>query len=206
MPSGSTLAVFIAASYALAIVPGPAVAYIVNRSLAQGRRAGMVSALGIAAGGAIHVLAAAIGVSALLASSAIAFSIVKYVGAAYLVYLGWRSLRSGGVMVDMRLQASSQRRIFTQGLVVNVLNPKTALFFLSFFPQFIHPDSGPVLGQMLLLGTVFVLAALSSDLLYATAAGSIRKALERKRGLRNANRWVTSGVFFGLGAAAALGE
>jgi threonine/homoserine/homoserine lactone efflux protein len=206
MPSASTLAVFLLASYALAIVPGPAVVYIVNRSLAQGRRAGAVSALGVATGGTVHVLAAAVGVSAVLASSAVAFAIVKYAGAAYLVYLGIRALRSTGTMIDMRLSRSSLRRIFTQGVVVNVLNPKTALFFLSFFPQFIDPDAGPVLSQMLVLGSVFIMAALSSDLLYAAAAGTIRHALERRPRLRKSNRWVTAGVFFSLGAAAAFGE
>lgn len=197
---------FVLASYALAIVPGPAVAYIVNRSLAQGRRAGVVSALGIAAGGTVHVVAAAVGVSAVLASSALAFSIIKYAGAAYLLYLGIRALRSEGAVIDLRLNRSSLRKIFTQGVVVNILNPKTALFFLSFFPQFVDPDRGAVLPQMLVLGSVFIVAALSSDLLYAVAAGTIRAALERRPALRRCNRWVTAGIFFGLGAAAALGD
>lgn len=206
MPTASTFAVFLFASYALAIVPGPAVVYIVNRSLSQGRRAGVVSACGIAAGGTMHVLGAAIGVSAVLASSAIAFAVVKYVGAAYLIFLGFKALRSPGTMIDMRFTRSSLRRIFGQGVVVNVLNPKTALFFLSFFPQFIDPEAGPVLPQMLVLGTVFIAAALSSDLLYATAAGAIRNMLERRPRLRKSNRWVTAGIFFGLGAAAAFSE
>lgn len=206
MPSPSTLAVFLAASYALAIVPGPAVAYIVNRSLAQGRRAGAVSALGIAAGGTVHVIAATVGLSALLASSAIAFSIVKYAGAVYLVYLGWRALRASGSMARLAVERSSLTRIFRQGLVVNILNPKTALFFLSFFPQFIRPEAGPVVSQMLLLGAVFIVAALSSDLLYALAAGTIRSALDRRPALRAANRWVTSTIFFGLGAVTAFSK
>ncbi len=206
MPSPSTLAVFLAASYALAIVPGPAVAYIVNRSLAQGRRAGAVSALGIATGGTVHVIAATVGLSALLASSAIAFSIVKYAGAAYLVFLGWRALRASGSMAEVAVRRSSLTQIFRQGLVVNILNPKTALFFLSFFPQFIHPGSGSVVSQMLVLGGVFILAALSSDLLYALAAGTIRGALDRRPNLRTAKRWVTSTIFFGLGAVAAFSE
>jgi threonine/homoserine/homoserine lactone efflux protein len=206
MPSASTLAVFLLASYALAIVPGPAVVYIVNRSLSQGRRAGVVSAVGIATGGSVHVLAAAVGISAVLASSAVAFALVKYAGAAYLVYLGIRAMRSTGTMIDLKLTRSSLRRIFTQGVVVNVLNPKTALFFLSFVPQFIDPEAGAILPQMLVLGSVFIAAALSSDLLYAVAAGTMRKALDRRPGLRNANRWITAGIFFGLGAAAALAD
>jgi threonine/homoserine/homoserine lactone efflux protein len=206
MPSASTLAVFLLASYGLAIVPGPAVVYIVNRSLSQGRRAGVVSALGIAIGGSVHVLAAAVGISAVLASSAVAFAVVKYAGAAYLIFLGFRALRSDGTMIDLRLTRSSLRRILTQGVVVNVLNPKTALFFLSFFPQFIDPEAGPILPQMLILGSVFIAAALSSDLLYAVAAGTIREALERRPGLRGGSRWVTAGIFFGLGAASALAD
>ncbi len=206
MPSSSTLALFLAASYALAIVPGPAVAYIVNRSLAQGRRAGAVSAFGIAAGGTVHVVAATVGLSALLASSAVAFSIVKYAGAAYLVYLGWRALRANGSTAAVTVERSSLTQVFRQGLIVNVLNPKTALFFLSFFPQFIHPESGSVVSQMLVLGSVFILAALSSDLLYALVAGTIRRALDRRPGVRTAHRWVTSSIFFGLGAVAAFSE
>ena len=206
MPTPSTFAVFLVASYALAVVPGPAVIYIVNRSLAQGRRAGVVSAFGIAMGGTLHVLGAAVGLSAVLASSAVAFTLIKYTGAAYLVYLGIKALRSSGTMIDLKLNRSSLRRVFSQGVVVNVLNPKTALFFLSFFPQFIDPAAGPVLSQMLVLGTVFVLAALSSDLLYAAAAGSIRSLLDRRPVLRKSNRWATASIFFGLGAAAAVGD
>lgn len=204
MPTAPTLLVFLLASYALAVVPGPAVLYIVNRSLGQGRRAGVYSALGIATGGVVHVLAAAAGLSAVLASSAIAFSVVKYAGAAYLVYLGMRALRSG----DLALQpvATSNRRAFGQGVVVNVLNPKTALFFLSFFPQFIHPEDGRVVAQMLALGAVFITAALSSDLVYAVAAGSIRRLLLSHPPLRRAHRYVNAAVFFGLGGFAALAE
>jgi threonine/homoserine/homoserine lactone efflux protein len=204
MPTTSTLVLFVLASYALAIVPGPAVIYIVNRSLGQGRRVGVYSALGIATGGLAHVLAAAVGLSAILTASALAFSVVKYAGAAYLVYLGVKALRAGDLALGTAAAEVSHRRAFGQGVVVNVLNPKTALFFLSFFPQFIHPEIGPVATQMVVLGLVFIVAALSSDLVYAIAAGSIRRVLVQSRRARTAHRYVTAGVFFGLGATAAL--
>jgi threonine/homoserine/homoserine lactone efflux protein len=203
MPSAGTFALFVAASYALAIVPGPAVIYIVNRSLAQGRRAGMLSATGIATGGLVHVVAAALGLSALLASSAIAFALVKYAGAAYLLYLGVRAYRSGELPLDVGPAPASNGRIFRQGVVVNVLNPKTALFFLSFFPQFIHPERGPILSQMLALGLLFIICALSSDMLYAIGASGIRSALSRRPAVRRAHRYVTAGIFIGLGVLAA---
>lgn len=206
MPPTPTLLVFVLASYALAVVPGPAVVYIVNRSLAQGRRVGVYSALGIATGGLAHVLAAAVGLSAILTASALAFSIVKYTGAGYLVYLGVRALRSGEVPLEAAMPEVSHQRAFGQGVVVNVLNPKTALFFLSFFPQFIHPGVGPVATQMVILGLVFIATALSSDLIYALAAGWIRRLLVRSGQARTAHRYVTAGVFFGLGATSALSK
>jgi threonine/homoserine/homoserine lactone efflux protein len=206
MPTSSTLMVFIVASYALAIVPGPAVVYIVNRSVAQGRKAGVYSALGIAAGGTVHVLAAALGVSAVLASSAVAFGLVKWAGAAYLIFLGFRSLRSADLVLDNPIPPVGNRRAFGQGMIVNILNPKTALFFLSYFPQFVHPENGPVVNQMVVLGVVFLLAALSSDLVYALAAGSLSRLLRSRREARQAQRVVTATVFFGLGAAAAFTE
>jgi threonine/homoserine/homoserine lactone efflux protein len=206
MPTAPTLFLFVLASYALAVVPGPAVVYIVNRSLAQGRRVGVYSALGIATGGLAHVLAAAVGLSAILTASALAFSIVKYAGAGYLVYLGVRALRSGEVPLEAAATEVSQRRAFGQGIVVNVLNPKTGLFFLSFFPQFIHPEVGPVAIQMVILGSVFIAAALSSDLIYALAAGWIRRLLVRSGRARTAHRYVTAAVFVGLGATSALSK
>jgi threonine/homoserine/homoserine lactone efflux protein len=201
-----TLVVFVLASYALALVPGPAVIYIVNRSLAQGPRAGVVSALGIATGGLVHVAAAALGMSALLASSAVAFSIVKYAGAAYLVYLGIRALRNGDLPLDEAVPMLGARRVFGQGVVVNVLNPKTALFFLSFFPQFVHPERGSVPLQMALLGVVFITAAFSSDLVYALSAAGLRRIVLRSPRVRRSHRYVSASIFLGLGVAAATAE
>src|SRR6478735_12710079 len=145
MPSSSTLAVFCAAALALVVVPGPAVTYIVTQSIDKGRSAGLASAFGVATGGLVHVAAAVVGLSALLASSATAFTIVKFVGAAYLIVIGIRRLlarHEDALEPEISTTPGSPRRLFAQGAVVNVLNPKTALFFLAFLPQFVNPDRG----------------------------------------------------------------
>jgi threonine/homoserine/homoserine lactone efflux protein len=207
VPEPHTLAVFALAAIALAAVPGPAVLYIVARSVGGGRAAGLFSALGVATGGAVHVAAAAIGLSSLLVSSALAFEIVKYAGAAYLVFLGLRRLLAreerdrvegaGG-------PARSPWSLFRQGVVVNVLNPKTAIFFLAFLPQFIDPHGGAVPGQIAILGLVFVAIALASDSAYALAAGTAGGLLRGSRRYLQAERWVSGSVFVGLGLATAF--
>jgi threonine/homoserine/homoserine lactone efflux protein len=205
IPEGGTLALFAVAALALVIVPGPAVLYVVAQSVEHGRRAGVVSALGIQTGGLVHVLAAAIGLSSLLVSSALAFEVVKYAGAAYLVYLGVRRLLARaepaeGAAPRMR----SLRRVFTRGIVVNVLNPKTALFFFAFLPQFVDPDTGHAVAQMLVLGLVFLVIAMLSDGTYALLAGTAARRLRGSRAYGRAERWVSGTVFLGLGVATAL--
>jgi threonine/homoserine/homoserine lactone efflux protein len=206
MPDASTFLLFAAASLAFLAIPGPSVFYIVTRSLAQGRRAGVRSMLGVQAGGLVHVVAAAFGVSALIASSATAFTIVKYTGAAYLILLGVRKLRSRGEedeAPELRAEVSAGR-LFWQGVVVNVLNPKTALFFLAFLPQFVDPSAGPVAPQMLVLGTMLVGLGVMSDGTYALlAAGAGRKLRETAAARRRLDR-LSGGVFIGLGLVAAL--
>ena len=198
----STLALFCAAALALAVVPGPAVLYIVARSVDQGRLAGVVSALGICVGGLVHVLAATIGLSSLLASSATAFTIVKYLGAAYLVFLGIRRLLTNETLENDFIRIPrSRRRLFVDGVAVNVLNPKTALFFIAFLPQFVDPDAGAVTLQIFALGLVFVVIALSSDTLWALAAGTAGVWLRRNRWYLGVKRWVTGIVFVGLGVS-----
>jgi threonine/homoserine/homoserine lactone efflux protein len=195
-----TLALFMLASLALAIVPGPAVLYIVAQSVDQGRFAGLVSALGISVGGLVHVVAATIGLSSLLASSATAFTIVKYAGAAYLIVLGVRRLLTREELEDEVARAPrSRRRLFVDGVVVNVLNPKTALFFLAFLPQFVDPGSGVASLQILALGLIFVAIAFCSDSLWALAAGTLGTWLRRSRWYLGVKRWVTGTVFVGLG-------
>jgi len=205
MPDASTFLLFAAASLAFLAIPGPSVFYIVTRSLAQGRRAGVTSMLGVQAGGLVHVVAAAIGVSALIASSATAFTIVKYAGAAYLILLGIRKLRSRGEAEELELGGpASGRRLFWQGAVVNLLNPKTALFFLAFLPQFVDPSAGPVAPQMLVLGTLLVGLGVVSDGTYAlVAAGAGRRLRETARARRALDR-LSGGVFISLGLVAAL--
>ncbi|HSC91802.1 MAG TPA: LysE family translocator [Gaiellaceae bacterium] len=200
MPDPTTLAVFTAAALALIVVPGPAVLYIVARSIDGGRRAGLVSALGIATGGLVHVTAAAVGLSGLVLSSATAFTAVKYAGAAYLVVLGIRRLLERD---DARIELRERRlrRVYGQGVVVNVLNPKTALFFFAFLPQFVDVDAGHVTLQLIVLGLVFVVLAVVSDSGWALVAGSGAGWLRRHLSLQ---RWVSGSVFIGLGLATAV--
>jgi threonine/homoserine/homoserine lactone efflux protein len=181
------------------------VLYIVARSVEQGRWAGLVSALGVHVGTLVHVAAAALGVSALLASSALAFDVVKYLGAAYLVYLGVRKLLGRDRRADGEVPAPlSLRRLFVQGMVVNVLNPKTALFFLAFLPQFVDPSKGAVGVQILILGLIFVVLGVISDGLYAVVAGTAGGWLQRDGRLLGLECYVSGGVFIGLGVTAAL--
>jgi threonine/homoserine/homoserine lactone efflux protein len=207
VPDPSTLAFFSAAALALIVVPGPAVLYIVAQAIDRGRVAGVVSALGISAGGLVHVLAAAVGLSALIVSSATAFTVVKYAGAAYLIVLGLRRLLSRddehGAVAEARRERSL-RRTFWQGALVNVLNPKTALFFLAFLPQFVDVDQGHVAVQVAMLGLLFVTLALVSDSVWGLAAGSAAGWLRVRPGVLRAQRWTSGGVMVGLGVAAAL--
>jgi threonine/homoserine/homoserine lactone efflux protein len=204
-PEASMLGLFVAAAVVLLITPGPAVLYIVTRSVEQGRLAGLVSALGVHVGTLVHVAAAALGVSALLVSSALAFDIVKYLGAMYLVYIGVRKLvgwdqPAGGQALAPR----SLQRLFGQGVVVNILNPKTALFFLAFLPQFVDVSKGAVGFQILVLGLIFVALGVLSDGLYAVAAGTAGGWLKRDGRILRAERYVGGTVFVGLGVTAAL--
>ena len=176
----STLGLFVIAAVTLIIIPGPAVLYIMARSIDQGKKAGLVSALGVSLGGSVHVLAGAIGVSAILMTSATAFNIVKYLGAAYLVYLGCKTLFSTSDRTTSEMTQAPRKtlvKIFYQSALVEVMNPKTALFFLAFFPQFISPSAGSVTVQFFLLGTIFIILALICDGLYAVLAASIRQRI-----------------------------
>jgi threonine/homoserine/homoserine lactone efflux protein len=207
MPDASTLAVFAAAALLLAVMPGPAVLYIVSRSVEQGRSAGLVSALGVATGGTVHMVAAAVGLSSLLLASATAFTAVKYVGAAYLVYLGVRTLVRRESLGQLgRARNHSRRRIYTEGVVVNILNPKTALFFFAFLPQFVDPDGVAPAVQMAVLGAIFVTLALASDSLWALAAGTVAHRLTRSERLQTWRRRLSGAVLIGLGVTAALAE
>jgi len=191
------------AALALLAIPGPAVLYIVFQSAEQGRRVGLASVAGVHLGTLVHVAAAAAGLSAVIVASSLAFSVVKYAGAAYLVYLGIRKLleRSDEMRIERRREPL--RRAFMRGTIVNALNPKTALFFLAFLPQFVAPDRGGVWSQALVLGFVFVGLGLVTDSLYALAAGTVGGRLRRRR---NAVRYGSGIVFIALGATAALAK
>jgi threonine/homoserine/homoserine lactone efflux protein len=204
-PEWSTLGIFTVAALVLLLTPGPAVLYIVARSIDQGRRAGLVSVLGVHVGTLGHVAAATAGLSALLATSATAFSVVKYVGAAYLVYLGLRRLldRTAATTPTER-PVRPLRRAFLDGVVVNVLNPKTALFFLAFLPQFVDVSRGGVGAQILFLGLFFVMLGTITDGLYAISAGAAAAWLRRSPRFLASERWVSGSMYVGLGVAAAL--
>jgi threonine/homoserine/homoserine lactone efflux protein len=205
MPTASTIALFLLAATALAIVPGPAVAYIVTQSIDQGRRAGLVSALGVASGGLVHVAAATVGLSALIASSATAFTVVKLVGAAYLIVVGIRRILAGdSEETEPRALRAPLRRIYRQGVIVNVLNPKTALFFLAFLPQFVDSNRGAVWPQVAVLGVIFVSVAVLSDLTYALVSDAIAGRIRRTGTGAKVRRWLTGGVFVALGVTAAV--
>jgi threonine/homoserine/homoserine lactone efflux protein len=204
IPDASTLALFVAAALVLLLVPGPAVLYIVARSIDQGRTAGLVSVLGVHLGSLVHVAAAAIGISSLVVSSAVAFGAVKYAGAAYLVYLGVRALLSREEPGEVEVRAAPLGSLLRQGALVNILNPKTALFFLAFLPQFVDPAAGYVALQLTFFGLVFVALGLVTDGLYALAAGTAGNLLRTSRAFAGARRWVSGTVFIGLGLATAL--
>ena len=203
MPTLSTVLAFAAASLALLLIPGPAVLYVLNRSVSDGRRVGLAAVAGLELGNLVHVLAAAAGLSAVLATSAAAFNAVKWLGVAYLVYVGLRTLIRPPVAIDADRPGISPRRAFTQGIVVNVLNPKVALFFLSFLPQFIHPTDGRVGTQALVLGLVFVTIGCITDSTYSLVASTLRSALLGGRTLPFIRRYVAGTVFIGLGLVAA---
>jgi threonine/homoserine/homoserine lactone efflux protein len=205
MPDLSKLPLFFLASIVLLLTPGPAVLYIIARSLNQGRVAGLVSVLSIELGNMFHVAAATLGLSALLFSSPWAFMAVKYLGAAYLVYLGLHQfLLHKKSPQGTGLKPQSLCRVFSQGVIVAVFNPKTALFFLAFLPQFVNPTQGQVAGQMLALGCIFVLMAIVSDGLYALLAGALRQWLQGSQRFLYAQYYLTAIVYIGLGFVAAF--
>jgi len=205
VPDVSHIGVFIGAAIALLLTPGPAVLYIVTRSVEQGRAAGLVSVVGICSGTLVHVVAATLGLSALLVSSARAFTTVRYAGAAYLIVLGIQTLaRRPPPVADIAIERAALRSVFTQGVIVNVLNPHTALFFFAFLPQFVNPSRGHVPAQMLALGLLFVGLSATTDSGWAIAAGTAGDWIRRHPRFTAGQRYVTGGALIGLGAAAAF--
>jgi threonine/homoserine/homoserine lactone efflux protein len=204
--SYSSLLLFVTGAAILLVIPGPAVTYVISRSIGHGRAAGLISVMGIVTGTLCHVVAAALGISALLASSAVAFQFVKYLGAAYLIYLGIKTLRRNDEqLVTGDTGETKLIRIYGQGLLVNLLNPKTALFFLAFLPQFVDPGRGHVTLQILQLGILFALMGWCSDSVYAViAAGTVAERIRGSLRLRRAQRNVSGGALIALGLASAF--
>jgi threonine/homoserine/homoserine lactone efflux protein len=205
IPDPPAIGLFVAAALALLLVPGPAVLYVVARSIQQGRRAGLASVVGIHVGTLVHIAAATVGLSALIVSSAVAFTAVKIAGAVYLVGLGLWTLFSRSAETEVALGGErSLRRAFAQGIVVNVLNPKTAIFFLAFLPQFVDTDAAHPAVQIAFLGVLFALLGLVTDSLWALAAGTARGVLQRSRRVVTAQRYVAGSVYIGLGVLTAF--
>lgn len=207
MPDPHALLLFVTAGLLLNITPGPDVLYIVGRSLAQGRTAGVISALGIAAGCLFHVTAAAFGLSAIVSALPVAYDAIRYAGAAYLVWLGLKALGSRGMSFEPRGQGrASLTAIFRQGMLTNILNPKVALFFVAFLPQFTDAARGPLQLQFLALGLIFVVNGLIVCLGYALAAGWLGDWLRTRPGVSTWLGRAMGGLFVGLGVRLALGE
>jgi threonine/homoserine/homoserine lactone efflux protein len=206
IPNAASLGLFAAAAILLLLTPGPAVLYIVARSVEQGRVAGLISVCGITSGTFVHIAAAALGLSALLASSALAFAVVKYAGAAYLIYIGVRRIlsRDDAPAAQLELPRRSLGRLYRDGFIVNLLNPKTALFFVAFLPQFVDPARGAVAFQVAFLGVMFAAMGFVSDGVYALAAGTAGRWVKRNNHYLRWERYVTGTVFIGLGVTAAF--
>jgi threonine/homoserine/homoserine lactone efflux protein len=205
MPSLSTYAVFLATAMALLAIPGPAVLYVVTRSIEMGRAGGIASVAGITSGTVVHVALATAGLSSLILASRVAFDAVKYVGAAYLIALGVRRLLTRAAEEpDEERAPRTVRRAYTQGIVVNLTNPKTIVFIFAFIPQFVDPNARHVWLQVLMLGISFACLGFLSDSLYAIAAGTVAERLRGSRGITRFQRWFGGSVLVGLGVAAAV--
>jgi threonine/homoserine/homoserine lactone efflux protein len=206
LPTWPLLSAFLVASLILAVTPGPGVFYIVMRSVAQGRRSGLASVAGVALGNLGNAIGASVGLAALFAVSSAAFTVVKYAGALYLLYLGVEAMRARRYNDAIPVAAPGPLgQVFRDGFVVALLNPKTALFFTAFLPQFMRTDVEPIV-QSILLGSLFVGIAAITDTAYAVAAGAVAPALGRARGIRAFGRYLTGGAFIGLAVFTAFAE
>lgn len=207
MPGLATLAVFLLASFVLAITPGPSLLCVLTNSIVQGRKAGIISSLGAAAGMALHIFAVAFGLSALLLAVPLAFELVKIAGAAYLVYLGIKTiLTKTSLHAETSVRYLTPGQIFRQGALSGILNPKAALFFLAFLPQFVDQTQGNVTLQILLLGFLFSLVCTIVSIGFALIASIATNWLRGRRTLSNIQRWATGLIFIAFGAQIALAE
>jgi threonine/homoserine/homoserine lactone efflux protein len=200
MPEKAAFLTFLVAALTLNIAPGPDMLYVIGRSVGQGCKAGVVSALGIFAGCWVHILAAAVGIAALLRSSPLAFNIVRYAGAGYLLYLGVRIVLQRSQLETRELPQESLGKIFRQGVITNALNPKVALFFLAFLPQFVDSTRGSAALQIVLLGLIFDAGGTVVNIVVAYAGGTAGELLHRSPRLARIQKWLTGLMFVGLGA------
>lgn len=201
----SQVAIFIAGAFIIIVIPGPNIFYLIARSIHQGRLAGLVSVLGIEAATLVHICAATLGLTTLLLSSALAFSIIKYAGAAYLIYLGVRKLVERQEEQPEAIKTTEGlRRIFIQGFIVNLLNPKTAMFFLAFLPQFVDPSHGNATVQILAFGAILVLLAIAVEVVYVLFSSHLRSWLKGNYQYRKSRRYIAGGAYIGLGLTTAL--
>jgi threonine/homoserine/homoserine lactone efflux protein len=206
MFDATTFLLFVLAALGLLLIPGPAVLYIVARSIEQGRRAGVLSAVAIGLGNLAQASAASLGLSALILSSAVVFTIIKFAGAAYLIVIGIRTLLSRPAKISDESDARSMKRVASQGFIVALLNPKTALFFLAFLPQFIQPARGNIAAQTLSLGITFVVLGIVTDSAYAMLSGSLGHWLRNHMKFLRAQRYFSGGIYVALGIGTALSD
>ncbi|MGZ4872440.1 MAG: LysE family translocator [Candidatus Angelobacter sp.] len=199
MPEQTAFLTFLVAALALNLAPGPDMLYVIGRSVGQGRKAGIVSSLGVFVGCWAHILAAAFGIAALLRSSPVAFNVVRYAGTAYLIYLGFRMLMQKTDLASQQLKAESLTSVFRQGVITNMLNPKVAIFFLAFLPQFIDARHGSVALQIVLLGLIFNVGGTLVNLAVAYAGGTLGELLRRNQRIARLQRRFTGLIFVGLG-------
>ncbi len=205
MPDPTSFGIFLSAAFVLAVTPGPGIFYVLTRSLKGGRGEGYASSFGTAIGGMFHVLAAGLGLSAILSTSAFAFTVVKFAGAGYLIYLGIRTIMGSDELPDDEEAdyATDFKQVLSQGIMTEALNPKTAIFFLAFIPQFINPND-VIVTQFILLGSISVLMNTTADIVVATMAGPIGTQLKKRAGLRKGQKLFTGTGLIALGAYVAL--
>jgi threonine/homoserine/homoserine lactone efflux protein len=207
MPSTHNIVLFMVSALALNLSPGPSILYILSRSIGQGREAGLLSVFGLATATLIHAVAMALGLSTLFLYSPLAFAVVKYLGAAYLIYLGIGALLSRGTLQPVAAAAPLSRgAIYRQGVVTDLLNPKVALFFIAFLPQFVDPAAGSPTMQILFFGLLFHITGVPVNLMVALAGGRLAKLLARRPGWARVQNWITGTVLVGLGLRLALSE
>jgi threonine/homoserine/homoserine lactone efflux protein len=212
MPGLDNVLLFVVASVLLVLTPGPNLLYLISRTLAQGRPAGLVSMAGTTTGFVVHILAAALGLSAVFVAVPVAYDALRWAGALYLLWLAWDAVRpggggnAGGMFAPRKLPDAAPARLFRMGLLTSILNPKVALFYLALFPQFVEPARGSVFGQSLVLGATQIVIAVIGDTMFVLAAAAVARWLALRPRWAASQRWVLASVFVAIAAKLALDE